>query len=131
MKSNVLFFLIFMIAFCTHAISDGINSPSGLYSVIAEISGEEAGPTRRLCVRLKVTEVTTKKEMIFQTGASDVQKWAISWSAKNVIVLYSSDIGTHSYIIKNGKIIEHQANEDEKEVGRRAYEEKYGKRPRH
>ena len=105
-------------------------SPSGEYSAQTEVSGDEAGPTRRLCVKLKVTDVRAKKEMIFQTEASDTQKWALGWAPNSVIVLYSSDVGIHAYEIHDGAISERAADAVEQEVGRAAYEKKYGTRPR-
>ena len=118
-----------LVCSCTQRGPSSVSSPSGFYTVQTEISGDEAGPTRRLCVKLKVTEIHTKKEIVFQTGASDVQKWALGWSPDNAVVLYSSDRGIYSYEIRDGAIHERPANQEEQEVGRNAYEVKYGKRP--
>jgi hypothetical protein len=76
-------------------------------------------------VRLKVTDLSTAKEMVFQTDASDVQKWALTWAPPSVLVLYSSDVGTMSYDIKDGTLVERQATAEEKVLGRSAYEAKY------
>ena len=86
--------------------------------------------TRRFCVKLVVTEVATGRKIGFQTGASDTMKWALAWSPKNVLVLYSSDIGISAYDIEGGKIIERPPDHDEEEIGREAYKAKYGTRPR-
>ena len=94
-----------------------------------EISGEEAGPTRRFCVRLKIKNISTGGELTFQTGASTVQKWAIGWSPKDVLVLYSSDAGIFAYEVREGRITERRADTTEEEIGRAAYERKYGRRP--
>lgn len=107
-----------------------IVSPSGAFTARTEISGDEAGPTRRLCVRLRIMDVHAKREITFQTGASDVQKWAAAWSPANTLVLYSSDVGTSAYDIRDGQIMERAPDADELEVARNAYEKKYGKRPR-
>lgn len=105
-------------------------SPSGAFSARTEISGDEAGPTRRLCVRLRVTDIVANREIIFQTGASDAQKWAVGWSPSNSLVLYSSDVGTMVYDIKDGQIVERIPDPTEQEVARKAYEHKYGTKPR-
>jgi hypothetical protein len=107
-----------------------ILSPSGAFSARTEISGDEAGPTRRLCVRLRVTNIPAKREIAFQTGASDVQKWAVGWSPSNSLVLYSSDVGIMAYDIKDGQMVERMPDAAEQEVARKAYEQKYGTKPR-
>jgi hypothetical protein len=71
----------------------------------------------------------TKHEMTFQTGASDAQKWAIAWSPSGSLVLYSTDIGTRAYDIKDGHVIERSPNDAESDVARGAYRKKYGKQP--
>jgi hypothetical protein len=106
-----------------------LASPSGEFVVTTEISGAEAGPVRRYCVRLKVRDVRTSRETSFQTGASDFQCWAIAWTHSGALVLYSSDIGMRSYDIKDGQIIERDPGDAEQDVARGAYREKYGKRP--
>ena len=105
-------------------------SPSGKFTVRTVISGDEAGPTRRLCVKMVVANTATRNEMIFQSGASDTQKWALAWAPTNSLILYSSDIGTSAYDIEDSKIIERPATPEEQEFARKAYEKKYGKRPR-
>jgi hypothetical protein len=106
-----------------------LASPSGEFAVTAEVSGEEAGPTRRHCVRLKVEETKTGRVMTFQTGASDVQKWAIAWSPAGSLVLYSSDIGTLAYDIRDGRIAEREPDAAERESARDAYRRKYDRQP--
>lgn len=129
---KLLFFVLCTLALisCSRTKSAALISPSGSYSATAKISGAEAGPTRRFCVRLRVISLATKKEAEFQTCASDAQKWAVDWSPKNILVLYSSDAGIFAYDLKDDSIIERPATEEEKEVGRRAYEKKYGRKPR-
>ncbi len=124
-----LLLLCLLIAGCSRPPAP-LVSPSGAFSARAEISGNEAGPTRRLCVRLRVTDIPAKREITFQTGASDVQKWAVGWSPSNSLVLYSSDVGTMAYDIKNGQIAERMPDATEQEVARKAYEQKYGTKPR-
>ncbi|HTJ78402.1 MAG TPA: hypothetical protein VL357_05350 [Rariglobus sp.] len=127
-----LFFIILcglMAAACSRLEAGSLISPSRTYLLTSEIAGEDAGPTKRYCVLLKVVEIATKKEIQFQTGASNTQKWALGWFHDNILVLYSSDIGIYAYDLADGKITERLAKEDEKEVGRDAYKKKYGERP--
>jgi hypothetical protein len=80
-------------------------------------------------VRLKIRRAAAQEELTFQTGASVVHKWAMAWSPQNILVLYSSDAGIFAYDISDGRIVERRANKDEEEIGRAAYEKKYGGRP--
>lgn len=91
--------------------------------------GRRCGTDKTSLRALKGGRGATKAEIQFQTGASNSQKWALDWARGDIIVLYSSDIGVYAYELTGGKIVERLANEDEKEVGRNAYEKKYGKRP--
>jgi hypothetical protein len=97
-----------------------LASPSGTFVVTTEMSGAEAAPTQRYCVRLKVKDVQTARAATFQTGASDGQKWAVAWSPSGALVLYSSDIGIRSYDIKDGQIIERSPDDAEREAARSA-----------
>jgi hypothetical protein len=45
-----------------------------------------------------------------------------------VLILYSSDIGIYAYEIHDGVISERLANAAEQEIGRKAYQEKYGEK---
>jgi hypothetical protein len=122
MKFYVLLICAFFLTSCSPSKSVSITSPSGVCIVQTEISGNK--------VRLKFTDTATKNELSFQSRASDLQKWAIDWSPKNTLILYSSDIGTYAYELKDGAVIERLAQDDELEVGRKAYQIKYGKQPR-
>lgn len=124
-----LFLICLLLVGCSRQAAP-LVSPSGAFSAATEISGDEAGPTRRLCVRLRVTDIVARREITFQTGASDVQKWAAAWSPSNSLVLNSSDIGTMAYDIRDGRIAERVPDAAELEVGRKAYAKKYGSRPR-
>ena len=125
---NLLYPLLFVA--CARLAAAPQTSPSGNFTIRTEIAGDEAGPSRRLCVRLVVHEIATHKDLTFQTGASDGQKWAVAWSPTNALVLYSSDIGTNAYDIKGGVITQRAADSVELEAGRGAYATKYGVRPR-
>lgn len=125
----LLFISAFFFFSCGGPVPDPILSPSGHYSVTTEISGADAGPDFGLCVRLKIVEAASGKVSTFQTGASDTQKWALDWSPDDTLILYSSDIGTYAYELTSGGIVERLATKEERDVGRNAYERKYGRRP--
>jgi hypothetical protein len=129
MKPTLLLLSIFALVGCLPERVIPIPSPTGLYSVTPEVSGDEAGPDRSRCVRLRILHVSTKREIVYQTASSDRMKWAAAWSGDSV-VLYSSDVGTNVYEIHDGTILARPPSEAEKEVGRTAYEKKYGNRPR-
>ena len=114
----------FYLVGCNHAATP-VLSPSGDYHAETEISGAEAGPTRHDCVRLVVTNRKTKDIFALQTGASDFQKWAIGWSPHNVLILYSSDIGTYAYDISGSTIKERSPSKEELKTGKEAYHSKY------
>ena len=114
---------------CSRQTASPLSSPSGAFIVSPEISGAEAGPTRRGCVLLQITDTKNKRTLRLQTGASDYQKWALAWSPTDTLVLYSSDIGTLAYDVQSGQILEREPSPAEKDFGREAYEKKYGKRP--
>lgn len=124
----LLFIVLFFATACGGKEESLIVSPSGIYLASTEISGNET-ETKRSCVRIKIHVPSAGKEFQFQTGASDFQKWAIDWSSEDILILYSSDIGIYAYELKSDKIIERLATDEEKEVGRKAYEAKYGRRP--
>ena len=62
------------------------------------------------------------------TGASDAMKWAVGWTpTEDVVVLYSSDIGTIAYDIENGQLVKIQRIDPEiRNHAERLYENKYG-----
>ena len=128
MKKLFPLLLALIFVACSRTIVASQPSPSGEYTARTEISGNEAGPTRRFCVKLLVFDVQKKREMEFQTGASDGQRWAIAWTPVNTLVLYSSDIGTLAYDVKSGKIIERKATAEETKIADEAYRMKYKKK---
>ena len=115
---------------CARSSLPRLDSPSGDLSVSTEISGDEAGPTRRLCVILTFKDKEGSERRI-QTGASNVMKWAIAWHDDDTLLLYSSDIGTYAYDISSREISERKPNKQELETGREAYRSRYGRFPNH
>jgi hypothetical protein len=128
-RALIVLLSVLLLTACARSSAAPLPSPSGALTARTEISGDEAGPKRRLCVKLFISEIASHKELLFQTDASDTQKWAMAWSPANVLVLYSADVGTNAYEIKDGKIIERAASPEEREIGREAYKVKYGKLP--
>jgi hypothetical protein len=130
MKHIWAFFVILLVASCTRIERPRPISPSGNYQSTVEVAGKEAG-TRRNCVRIIINDLKTNRQMKFQTGAANAQKWAVGWSPEDVLVLYSSDIGIYAYEVHGDAIVE-RANPTamEIETGRLAYEKTYGYKPR-
>ncbi|HEU5118048.1 MAG TPA: hypothetical protein VFT74_15600 [Isosphaeraceae bacterium] len=117
-----------LVAGGSRPVGKPLISPDGRHEAQTEISGNEAGPTRCCCVRVKFREIDTGHEMTFQTGASDYQKWAITWSPSGSLVLYSSDIGICAHDLKDGKVVERSADDAESQIARGAYQKKFGKK---
>ena len=113
---------------CSGTGSEEATSPDGQLKVRTEISNDEAGPTERLCVVL-IFEDPEGKEKRFQTGASDTMKWALAWHDPDTLILYSSDIGTIAYDLKEFEISERKPNKEEMKTGMDAYKNRYGKLP--
>lgn len=114
---------------CTRPGPVELKAPVGPLTVLVDISGPEAGPTRKDCVRLCFRDATMGKPVIVQTPASNTMKWAVGWSDADTIVLYSSDVGILAYDFTEGTAKEHPANEAEKESARAAYRKKYADVP--
>ena len=107
MKTTILILaMAAMIAGCSPAPTTPIPSPSGKYLVHATINREKSDRTKYLCVRLILTRLTGETITETQTGASHVHKWAIGWMTnQDVIILQSSDIGTHAYEITTNETV--------------------------
>jgi len=126
MKSLLPAMIVVLLVACGRSNVAPISSPFGAYLLQFEISGEDAGPILRGCVKLIVRDVESGRELSFQTKASDHSKWAAAWASSNTIVIHSSDVGTYAYEIVDGRFSERPANADERKFGRSAYAEKYG-----
>ncbi len=114
---------------CTSPGPVELKAPAGPVTVLVDISGPEAGPTLKDCVRLRFRDAQTKMPVIVQTPASNAMKWAVGWSDANTVVLYSSDVGILAYDFTGGIAKERPANDAEKEAARAAYQKKYASVP--
>ncbi len=110
--------------------SQQVASPNGSISVRTEISGDEAGPTKRLCVIL-IFEDSKGSIKRIQTGASDTMKWALDWHDDDTLILYSSDIGSTAYDIHKLELSERRPDKIESNTGREAYRKRYGELPKY
>lgn len=113
---------------CSRSGSEAVTSPDGRIKVRTEISGREAGPTKRFCVIL-IFEDSEGEEKRIQTGASDRMKWALDWHDSDTLILYSSDIGTTAYDLEGLEVSERRPTDEEMNTGREAYKERYGRLP--
>lgn len=105
------------------------KSPSGQYEATAEFGRCNPDSPKELCIRLHIVETQTKKEYTFQTDAAKYIGWAFGWSKKNILLLYSSDVGIYAYEIIDGGLRQRTATKEEQEEAREFYKEKYGKSP--
>lgn len=66
-----------------------------------------------------------------RTGASVHQKWASGWHIdQDIVILYSSDIGTRAYSIKDDKLVELRSMTPDIESQATAlYKQRYGSAP--
>ncbi|RUA16235.1 MAG: hypothetical protein DSY55_04615 [Clostridia bacterium] len=82
-----------------------VNSPSGKYQIKATINTDESDKTKYLCVQLHLLDAQGKELSQLQSSASYTMKWAIGWMEKDdIVILYSSDIGTYAYKIENNTL---------------------------
>lgn len=95
--------------YANFAAQSAISSPSGKFQIKTSINQDKSDPTRYLCVKIYLLDTKGNELAQLQTGASDRMKWATGWmKEQDIIVLDSSDIGTHAWEIK--------ANNDIKEI---------------
>lgn len=78
-----------------------IPSPSGEYELRASIRVSSPDHGGVGIIMLSVSKPNGTQIDQVSTGASNNMKWAIGWLDDDTIVLYSSDIGTYAYQIKD------------------------------
>ncbi len=82
-----------------------VASPSGAFVVAAIPNEDTTDPAKHLCLRLVLMTPTGATLSALQTGASDVQKWAVGWmETGDVVVLQSSDIGTLAFTVVSNQL---------------------------
>jgi len=106
-----------------------VVSPSGQYRVAATINRDKADQTKYLCLKLHLGEPGGKGVQSLQTGVSATMKWSLGWMPEgDVVVLYSSDVGTQAYKVGGeGDLREIQINDEIISRGKQLKEDKYGK----
>ena len=105
-----------------------IQSPDGNLILIPSVNRAKSDLTKHLCINFKINDGSGSTLHEIQTGASDIQKWAIAWFDDSTIVLYSSDIGTYAWKLDgDGQISEipHPIPADLKSFGDRIKSRKY------
>lgn len=131
MNKMILFFVLGL--FCCSGqqaeILETHKAPARQYSLLIEL-GNRDNARDKYILMFKLTDKEGKELDYVRTGASDVQKWAVTWYNEKIIILNSSDIGTYSWTVGNdGKLINSSVTDDMMKKGDEAYEKKYG-RPR-
>jgi hypothetical protein len=104
------------------------DSPSGQYSLIVEL-GNRDNERDWTILMFKLTDKNRNEIDYVRTGASDAQKWAVTWYNEGIIVLNSSDIGTLAWtVLQDGKMNKiWPVSEDMIKKGQEAYNKKYGR----
>lgn len=80
------------------ALSNAVVSPSGKYKAAATVNRDRTDRTKYLCLKLHISDAAETQVTVIQTSASNTAKWALGWMPnKDIVVLYSADIGTQAY----------------------------------
>jgi hypothetical protein len=100
-------FIIILIGGCSRKDESlrKYTSPSGNYLVSASVNKDKSDKTKYLCLKLYLWNNSQDKLFSLQTEASSTMKWALGWmETADIVVLYSSDIGTRAYSINNNRL---------------------------
>ncbi|MGK7888186.1 MAG: hypothetical protein AB4042_02565 [Leptolyngbyaceae cyanobacterium] len=80
-----------------------LPSPSGQYFVDVTVNQSNTDPATYLCLVLHLLDGQRQERSRLQTTASNRMKWAIGWMPDpDIVVLYSSDIGTTAWSVSTG-----------------------------
>lgn len=116
---------------CSTSDQTPVVSPSGSYSVSASVDTKNRQSRNYAIVMLHLVGESGEEFLPVRTGAGDAQKWALGWMpTQDVVVLYSSDIGTLAYEIEDTGLVRIDKLSDD--IRRRAdelYSTKYDRVP--
>jgi hypothetical protein len=103
------------------------KSPSGEYLLNVELCNRNNAADKYILM-FRLTDEMSELDYV-RTGASDVQKWAVTWYNEKIVVLNSSDIGTNAWTVgREGKMISvWPVTKDMESKGDEAYKKKYGR----
>lgn len=95
---------------CSASRSDDmapIKSPDGSLTLTPSVNTSNSDPTKYLCVAFDIFDSSGSRVHHVESSASDRMKWAIGWFDDRTIVLYSSDVGTRAWKLKeNDAVVE-------------------------
>ena len=107
-KKNIIIYLILLLFIGCGAnklVNEIIPSPSKKYKIQSTVNTDKTDRTKYLCIKLHLLDTKGKELFQLQTSASTTMKWALGWMEKDdILILYSSDIGTNAYTIENSMI---------------------------
>jgi hypothetical protein len=104
-----------------------VASPSGDLIVAAIPSENKSDPKKYQCIRLILQSRDGGTLTAVQTSVSNGQKWAVGWMEKgDIIVLYSSDIGTQAYGVASNALNLVALTPDIEERAKQLKKAKYG-----
>src|SRR5688500_6070292 len=128
--SKLLLPLVFGLICCSgqrENVLETHDSPSGQYSLVIEL-GNRDDENDKYILMFKLNDKRKSEIDYVRTGASDVQKCAVTWYNEKGVVLNSSDIGTWAWAVGHeGKMIGvWPVTRDMMTKGDEAYTKKYG-----
>ena len=81
-------------------------SPSGDFTVFPSVDARNKNSRNYGIVMLHLAKTSGEAFPPVRTGAGDVQKWAVGWMPEeDIVVLYSSDIGTLAYKVEDAGLV--------------------------
>ncbi|MDK3159577.1 hypothetical protein QPK87_23810 [Kamptonema cortianum] len=84
-----------------------VKSPSENYAVFATVNRTDRNKPNYACVMIHLLDADGKELEVLKSKAGDVQKWALGWMTdSDVVVLYSSDVGSMAFEIVEGTLKE-------------------------
>ena len=130
---NIIYFVFLWSAASCSGVRDVkgpamMKSPSEKYFISTTINSDKNDRIHYLCVILHLYDSENQEIDTFQTAASDRMKWASGWMKEtDVLVLYSSDVGTSAWKIKDNKMVVLETLDDDmrnrgSELNRNKYE---------
>lgn len=121
MKKLVIFLIIASGCYSSDYSEGPVVSPSKKYYITVTVNRTNEKQENYAYVVINLYDINSKLLQTFNTGAGDLNKWAIDWMPEqDIIVMNSSDIGTYAWVIKDNinfksikvtKVIDDRANE--------------------
>tara|TARA_Y100000588_G_scaffold372121_1_gene444296 strand:+ start:514 stop:867 length:354 start_codon:yes stop_codon:yes gene_type:complete len=110
-----LIIFVFFLSGCSNYRLESINSSDDFYVLTPEVIES--------IIHLNICESQSGKCDLIRTGASHVHYWGADWfKSSNIVVLYSSDIGTYAWV-KSDSWEQIEITQEIREFADKIYEE--------